>query len=125
VFSGGLAAAYIATNIGRLKHINPRTLEVFLATDQTIRSLVFTDAPDGYSGARRRGMTLRFGLVFDRVDTDGSPNKLLEIPTDQAVPTLSSITAGRLLDRIVTEKIVVVLAADFSNHLLRFKAAAA
>jgi hypothetical protein len=74
VFSGGLAAAYIATNIGRLKHINPRTLEVFLATDQTIRSLVFTDAPDGYSGARTRGMTLRFGLVFDRVDTDGSPN---------------------------------------------------
>lgn len=74
VFSGGSAAAYIATNIGRPKHLNPPTLAVFLAIDQMIRSLVFTDAPDGYSGARRRGMTLRFGLVFDRVDTDGRPN---------------------------------------------------
>ena len=52
-------------------------------------------------------------------------SKLLEIPADQPVPRLSAIAAGRLLDRIVTEKVVIVLSADFRNFLALPRTAAA
>lgn len=75
VFSRGLSDAYTRKFLGLQKHTNPSTLEVFSAIDRAIRELPFTDVPDGYAGARRMGCRLRFGLVFDRLETAGVPNK--------------------------------------------------
>jgi hypothetical protein len=52
-------------------------------------------------------------------------SKLLEIPPDQPMPVLSAISAGRLLDRIVTEKVAVALSADFHDCLALLRTMAA
>jgi len=43
--------------------------------------------------------------------------KLLDMPAERPIPLLSALSASRILDRIVTEKAVKELAADFCRWL--------
>lgn len=51
--------------------------------------------------------------------------KLLEYPADRPMPLLSATAASRIMDRILTEKIVIELAADFRSCLSVPRAVAA
>ena len=51
--------------------------------------------------------------------------KLLDLPADRPMPAMSALSASRILDRIVTEKSVVELGADFQRWLTIPRAVAA
>jgi len=71
VFSRALSEAFVSTNRYSGPLLNPTALEVLCEVDQAVKFFQFEGAINGYEAARKYGGVLRFGLVFDPIESSG------------------------------------------------------